>query len=265
MILVPFVLKIPGSTPDLGDNAADAKINRLISEGIGALVEAAISLGHYDHARSGLVVRSNSEQKYIDSIYEQAERAVRTERQVAVGSSLDEPSRLETESRAVTQAMMGGVVPALYGYHAPFVYAKGFVFALALVRQVLVQIRKEPTTNAVGVSALSVLDSSLPGLKGVRDSMAHADERALGTSNRGTISPKPITSGSLRAPTGGILMFSNLISNSLGYTDANGDYAEVPITATAHLSAVTCLQQTIDKVKWRGRPHVVPPVPKSSA
>lgn len=76
------------------------------------------------------------------------------------------------------------------------------MLSVEMLRRTFVQIEHEPGTANMGASARKLLDAAVPGLVGVRHSVAHADERMLQKRRGKTIHPKAIEHGAVRSNRG---------------------------------------------------------------
>jgi hypothetical protein len=70
---------------------------------------------------------------------------------------------------------------------------------------------------------------SATGLKGVRDSTAHVEERVRGEAHGKKIATQPITNSMVHAPGGGVMIISALNNQHYGGTIADGTYADVEV------------------------------------
>ncbi len=259
MRAIPFTVTFPGARPNLGDPDVDTRTERILALGIDALIESAIVLAEYIAiAHSPPQVLSAVELQAVALARQRIQEEVATKRALAHWESGDEELQCEVHRRLVPDVMVRGVVPALYAHQRPFIYAKSFVLSLDALRRVIQHIADEPLTANAGRAALDALNAVIPHLAVVRDSTAHADERVLGEARGRSIQAKPITSGAVRAPKGGIMMLGSLISDCFGYTTHNGEYGEVPIKLETHQACVGCFQGLIENLRWQGAPHVVP-------
>ena len=99
----------------------------------------------------------------------------------------------------------------------------------------------------------------MPGLKGVRDSAAHLEDRVRGEAFGKKIETHPVTSSMVHAPTGGVMIVGSLNNQDYGGTIADGTYAEVQVSNATTENARIVVQAVYDALPWRpGHRHVEP-------
>lgn len=137
----------------------------------------------------------------------------------------------------------------------PFIYATVFVHNLDMLSKHLGAL-EELLDDPAGVSkANEALNASVPDLKGVRNSIQHAEDRLRGRREGGKdIKAKPINKSGVYVPGGGLMVIGNLHDHLFIFTMANGELGEVPINKKSLLAAVDAVQTAIDSFAWRGWP-----------
>ncbi len=98
-------------------------------------------------------------------------------------------------------------------------------------------------------NARDAFASALPGLKGVRDSIVHAEDRAQGKVHGKKIDTKPLTSGPVLAPNGGV-MVRILEERHFRITIADGTCAVIEISDATTEIARIAVQAVFDALPW---------------
>jgi hypothetical protein len=101
------------------------------------------------------------------------------------------------------------------------------------------------------------LDQAFPGLKDVRDSIEHSNERARGKAQKEEIDPQglpPFTGA-------GSLSIGNLWGDDFHWTAADGREAVVSITPESLAALSAGVQAMLDALPWEGDPEPVPSDP----
>jgi hypothetical protein len=119
----------------------------------------------------------------------------------------------------------------LYLHRARSLHARSFVTALRLVRLMMGKIDEalNHSVEAVG-EACRDFDAKLPRLKGLRDSIAHQEERAVGLARvKGKLMPiQPKEVPGLTVGPGYFLEYHH--GRRFGCTDADGEFAECEVS-----------------------------------
>jgi hypothetical protein len=153
-----------------------------------------------------------------------------------------------------------GELPSEYESRLPVLHAHSFLSSLMKVRRTLVRLSELETGSARAEIQAAVDDfvAALPGLKGVRDTAEHADERILGRDRRGrTMTLAPISSPGFNAPTGNALVIDMLAGRTIGSTAHDGTYHEVEVSDATIEGARAAVQRALDALPWR-RDHGYP-------
>ena len=101
------------------------------------------------------------------------------------------------------------------------------------------------------------MNTALSELTGVRDSVAHYEDRGRGLGKRGKpVTLKPVDRPNVKLPNGGVLLLECLNSDThrLGNTLADGTYGEVEITPATLEHARTAIQACLNAYTWSGHP-----------
>jgi len=145
-----------------------------------------------------------------------------------------------------------GEVPQAYTTRLPFLYARAFLFSLWDIRRVLGRVLTFNGIPPAATIAVGEFDSALPILKGLRDSSAHTDERVVGQTRGHQIVTKPIHTGFINAPGGGVLVIESLVGDKFTGTTADGDLAEIAVSADTMKVVQRCFQQILNSLPWSG-------------
>lgn len=140
----------------------------------------------------------------------------------------------------------------------PFIYAKTFVSSLDILEKHLANLETMLDDPSSIIRARVAFKSTLPDLRGVRDSVQHAEERVQGKARKKKIQTQPIDKLGIKAPGGGVFVNEMLSGNVFAYTTANGELGEVPISEDSFSAAVQAVQAAIDSFVWLGPSSMSP-------
>jgi hypothetical protein len=143
--------------------------------------------------------------------------------------------------------------PDSYKDRVAFILAQSFVSTLALVQRSLLALTRYPFELKVAVSIQKACDdfaAALPGLKDVRDSVAHAEDRIRGEARGKKITTQPVSNALIYAPDGGAMVISAINNQHYGGTTADGTYVEVEVTDATTEVARAAVQAIYDALPW---------------
>jgi hypothetical protein len=153
-----------------------------------------------------------------------------------------EPVRLALDAREPR--------PRIYYEAAPHLHARTFVLSLRMIGLYLKTMAYEagPTYPELDEIAQE-FEARFPGLKELRDSITHAEDRLRHLDRKGkTIIPEPVPA----LTEGGGVFFAGLLNGqSLGWTLGDGSYAECAVSAA---SAVVAIQSVQDAMSVLAKP-----------
>lgn len=164
-----------------------------------------------------------------------------------------------TEIALKRQLWEDGFLPDNYGDRIIFIHAKNFLYSLDRLERLLRVLKDDGRVPSSVKDAYDTFNHSVPNLRGVRNSLAHYDER-----NRGLNHGKPID---LRhpnhprvqgPPTGEYLLMECILDKHFGCTMSDGRYGEVDVSPASLKAAGTTIQSIIDSFKWKGPPSYWP-------
>ncbi|CAA9500039.1 MAG: hypothetical protein AVDCRST_MAG53-1891 [uncultured Solirubrobacteraceae bacterium] len=152
--------------------------------------------------------------------------------------------------------------PDAYRHRVEFIHAQSFISTLAVLQRSLLALTKYPFEPAVALKIKKAADDfadALPGLKGVRDSVAHVEERVRAEAHGKKIKKQPVSNSMIHAPGGGTMVVSALNNRHYGGTIADGTYAEVEVADPTTEVARAAVQAVYSAVPWRpGHRHFEP-------
>lgn len=164
---------------------------------------------------------------------------------------------IELEMRK--QGWKSGKVPQEYQWRLPFILAHAYLYALDSFQKILETLVREPDVPPSVAKALERFKTAFPVLKEIRDSAHHIEDRGRGVDKRGRpLDLKPVYNGIVHAPSGGVLLLSNLRGNKLGYTLGEGSHGEIAISPENMEEVAAIFQSVIDAFPWKGRPRQIP-------
>jgi hypothetical protein len=146
------------------------------------------------------------------------------------------------------------------------VYARSFIHALAQISRALATMQRSaaplPDRGKIrdaAADALDDLEASLPGLKPVRDSVEHAEDRIRGFHGHGRKKePLPVVvvsqSPTFDVPTNVVLFADTIRGRSYGWTTANGIHEEVEISDASLETTRAAIQSLFDGLPWMRSP-----------
>jgi hypothetical protein len=103
-----------------------------------------------------------------------------------------EEKRIEGERELTGRRWARGELPRSVAHHLPIIYARAIVFALDSIQKALNVLAAAPVPTAAGDAARD-LSAAVPGLKQVRDTTHHHEDRLRGLDRHGKpLDLKPI-------------------------------------------------------------------------
>jgi hypothetical protein len=190
--------------------------------------------------------------------YRQREAELEAEQGVSWG----QPDHFERHQAIMEQARrdvlrekwveQGG--PEAYRRRVIFIHARSFVTTLALLQRSLIALCDYSFEPIVAVELQQVRDNfaaALPGLKHVRDSAEHGEDRVRGQAFGKKIATKPVSNSLIHAPQGGAMVVDALNNQHFGGTVADGTYAEVEVADATTEIARAAVQAVYDALPWQ--------------
>lgn len=162
--------------------------------------------------------------------------------------------REQAQRDALRQKWAEQSAQEIHRHRLPFIYAQSFVVTLALLQRSLVALRGydlEPHVSDAIQQASDQFANALPGLAGVRDSTAHAEDRVRRKVRNKTLAPGPVMSGGIHAPDGDVLITSHLHGSRFGCTIADGTFAEIDVSDPTTEVAQVAVQAVFDALPWQ--------------
>lgn len=250
-------LTYPGTWLDYPDAKWGRTIERLLSSAESPLAEAALALTWFEvEQRKPLNAQARTEPEADATSLRPFEVALADELGPGPYDSaqvLALHSRLELEAKR--EKWKRGILPESYQRQLVFMHAKSFLLALDRIDRIVGVLIKMPNLPEAVVQAKQAFDAALPTLRGVRDSVAHHEDRSRGLGKDGKrLRLKPVDNQLARVP-GGVLILESLNGRNFGSTMADGQYGEVPVTSASLAVANQLVQAIIQAFRWKGHPH----------
>jgi hypothetical protein len=230
------------------------------------VTDLVVSLSMFEQARLVASVRMRPSSGGLDHKDWEQERLRRRQREVeleaAAGISRGDADYHE-KSDAIREQVRRELLrekwnreggPEAYRHRAVFIHAQSFVSTLAVLQRSLIALSKYAFAPAVAGPLQQACDdfaAALPGLKEVRDSTAHVEERVRGEARGKKISTQPIMNSLVHAPGGGAMIVGSLNNQHYGGTIADGTYAEVEVADATTEVARVAVQAVYDALPWR--------------
>jgi hypothetical protein len=143
-----------------------------------------------------------------------------------------------------------GAMPRSYKNDLPFMYAEEFACHLDMVLKLLKKIAKAALSHSAALAPVILnLEGAIGGTKDLRDSHQHRDERVVGKEHGKAIAPQQ---NATPAILGTAMIIGMLQGNRLGYTAADGSYADVDVSEATLAIAQAAVQAAHDAFSWRG-------------
>lgn len=233
----------------------------------GCIADLVVSLSMFEHAQidSHLRRQARSELVHDEEAWQregQRRRERETELEAEAGLTWGHPDHFEKSDAIREQvrremlrekwAHEGG--PESYQHRVVFIHARSFVSTLALLQRSLLAMARydfEPGVVEMIRTACDDFAVALPGLKDVRDSSVHLEDRIRGEKHGQKIATKPIMNSMIHAPGGGLFITESLNNQHFGGTIADGSYAEVEVADTTTEIARVAVQAVYDALPWR--------------
>lgn len=143
--------------------------------------------------------------------------------------------------------------PEAYRHRVVFIHARSFVTTLAVLQRSLIAMSKFAFSEEIREKLQQACDefAAAARVKGVRDSVAHVEERVRGEARGRKIDTKPIMNSMIHAPGGGVIVTEALNNQHYGATIEDGTYAEVEVADATTEIARAAVQAVFDALPWR--------------
>lgn len=147
-----------------------------------------------------------------------------------------------------------GHVPRQYQTRTSIFYARSFMYAADRIRKLLKQLsERDYVPGEVNDAHTTFTTDVFPELTGVRNSVAHIDERVLGQQYGEEIDLQSVDVEEIQVSDDSeVLITEALLNNRFGCTMGNGQYGEVAVSLDAVAGATACIQRAINAFDWRG-------------
>jgi len=248
-------LTYPGTWLDYVDAKWRWKVERLLHDLESPLADAAMALAFFEQESAAPRRGRLGPESEVDG---QRRRALESEFRRELGMSEeswvhDEEVRHRADVAVKRERWSAGQVPGGYERRIIFMHSRSFLFALDRLDNLIRVLTEIPDVPQTVVEARAELLSSLPDLRGVRDSTAHFEDRSRGLAKGGKIlESKPVLNQLVHATAGGIVILESLAGNRFGSTMSNGEFGQVEISEKSLSAAARTVQNILDAFKWKG-------------
>jgi hypothetical protein len=226
-----------------------------------ALTDATLSLSLFRDAQAALLAEIRKQPSIEQWSQEGAAKAeIRQRLARDLPGVLSAEDRWQAEQRidhqadveAKRQRWAQGHAPHRYLHRLSFLHAKSFLYSLDTAEKALEQLTQIPGVPDQVQLELAQFRQPFPGLKDVRDSAHHVEDRVQGKARNKKLHLLPIESSAISAPAGGALVVDMLNGDRYGGTIADGSYAEVDVTEASLVAVQGMIQRVLDAFTWRG-------------
>ena len=239
--------------PDADDQWTEAR-ERQLGDFESPLVEAALALIWFEQSVPARRAAPSTEDRAAElQRWRDLQKKIAAE--LGVNARHDQ-ILLRVEIELKRERWQRGVLPKAYKWRVPFVHAKTFLYALDRIDKLLDVLANTPQVPGAVATALERFRVSVPDLRGVRNSVAHYEDRSRGLDrDEKPLDLKPTSLPLARAFLGKCLALENLCGNRFGSTMADGHYGEVEVSRTTLEAAGAAIQAVINAFRWKGLPQ----------
>jgi hypothetical protein len=251
------ILLFPGTWLDDEDQDWTWRTGKLLSDLGGPLADMALSLTLFESARAAM--RAPDRQQWAREGEERAALEEEVARELGVSRydmARDSEIRARATIKHIQAKLARGERPCEYAHRLPFLHARAFLFALDRLDKLLRVIARHPKVRPAVSDSIAAF--SCPITRGVRNSVAHYEDRTRGLGrNERPLELQPIKNAMVHAD-GGVLVLESLNGNRFGSTMENGEYGEDEIGTSTLETARMTVQSVLDGFQWKGAARVVP-------
>lgn len=132
------------------------------------------------------------------------------------------------------------------------IYARSFVFSVDNFMSMAGVLAKDPAAPSVVQSILESFDAAVPGVRDVRNSLHHVEDRVRGLkTGEKSIDIKPVQTDTISDPQGvAMLVDANIEGTSVIATCADGEVKRVEISEATVKHMIDAPQKVIDGFEW---------------
>ena len=248
-------LTYPGTWLDYKDDEWSWEMRNLVQMLENPLTEACLALALFEQQRAKPHDKPDREQWEADS---KRRREIEKELEAELDvDPFDPEAQQELYSSAKRELKRekweSGELPEQYDHRLIFMHAKSFLFAVDRIEKILGIIAEKDGVPDKVVEAKGAFEEIFPNLRGVRNTVAHIEDRGRGLDYREEdLDLKPVQNRLVSAPSGGVLILESLNGNRFGSTMSDGYYGEVEISLEKIVKVRDCIQTAIDAFEWRG-------------
>lgn len=252
-----FVWERPGEFIQGLDRDIAPQIVRTMSHLEDCIVEATIMLDLFEQELAKSRARNSVvESRRHDSYLAKAESAIRDASGEPRPQSNQEREvrRFEIEKMAMNLKISDGFTPDDYADKVPKLHAETFVNILNKFSQFLHRVTKLDERDAVK-TIQSDFHSAVPNIIGVRNSIAHFDERSIGKSRSKDIKPEALSRPWVNGPA---FILRSLDGSKFGMTTEDGVFGEIEISGNTVVYMIETVKKVYGIYDWVMGPCLIP-------
>jgi hypothetical protein len=193
----------------------------------------------------------------LASIYADANLALHLYQEVRIilGKVREQEDASDYSEEGYQPVYFVGEMPISMVNRSLFMHARSFLYALDTFHELVKKLEAQPSSPSGIANILAAFAQHFPGLRDVRNSAHHVEDRVLGLGTRGRpIDIKAINDYSIDAPAKSLLLTDFLSGNNYGGTAADGTVKTVEVSATSMSTLQGLFQQLLSYFNWRN-PH----------
>lgn len=227
-----------------------------------AVVEANVTLNMFEQAAA-----SNRTMEHLDAEFEARSKISRdVEAELfpddmmpmgMMGGEEYDKRRALVDTNVRHRMWQVGFLPQSLLGKPPFIFAKAFIHSLDLFDKFLDDIAKDPSAPKEIKATHEKFCNSLPDLRGVRNSIQHAEDRSKGEQRGKKIDLKKIDQSKISID-GTALVNMGLNGNRFGTTMADGDYGAIDVSVQTIEVLRSALLDVYSAFAWKGGERVYP-------
>ena len=247
-------LTYPGEHLDYPDDQWTEARERQLGGFESPLAEAALALTWFEQSAPARRAAPSTEDRKAElQRWRDLEKKIAAE--LGVNARYDQ-ILLRVEIERKHERWQRGVLPKAYEFQVPFMHAKTFLYALDRIDKLLDVLASTPQVPAAVATAWKRFRDSVPDLQGVRNSVAHYEDRSRGLDRKGKpLDLKPTSLPFAPGFLGTCLAIEILHGNRLGWTMAEGHGGWFEVSRTTLEAAGTVIQAAINAFRWKGSPR----------
>ncbi|WP_193140076.1 hypothetical protein [Meridianimarinicoccus sp. MJW13] len=165
--------------------------------------------------------------------------------------------KLLVDAKVRRQMWERGFLPPSFLRMPPFIFAKAFIHALDLFDKFLGDIAKDPGAPTTVNDIHENFGVSLPDLRGIRNSIQHAEDRSKGEHYGRKIDLKEVDKSKIGIE-GAVLVNKGLKGNKFGTTMSDGHYGAIDVSVQTIDVLRNTLLEVYSAFEWKGGEMLYP-------